>query len=139
MIARPFSVLTATLCGLLATRLAVAQDLTSSTAEALDQDESAREALKQELKDELKEELREELTAELSGEGRTQPSAGEGDSWAEEEWKWEEPVKPELNFLEIDGYFRFRYQLFKNLDLSTYSTVDGQGPFANRLAEVFPS
>jgi len=59
----------------------------------------------------------------------------EEDSWAEEEWKWEEPVEPELNFLEFDGYFRLRWDLFNNLDLGTYRAVnvDGSDQIDNRF------
>jgi uncharacterized protein (TIGR04551 family) len=89
--------------------------------------------MKDELRDELKEELKNEIKAELKQEGATTESPKQ-DTFAEEEWKWEEPVKPELNFLEIDGYFRFRYELFKQLDLGTtyVDTVNGNitGPFS---------
>jgi uncharacterized protein (TIGR04551 family) len=77
------------------------------------------DALKAQLREELKEELKAEIKAELAEEGASTGGVQQ-DNWAEEEWKWEEPVKPELNFLEFDGYFRFRYDLFKNLDLGTY-------------------
>lgn len=77
------------------------------------------EALKAQLRDEIKSELKAEIKAELAEEG-VATGGVQQDAWAEEEWKWEEPVKPELNFLEFDGYFRFRYDLFKNLDLGTY-------------------
>ena len=111
-------------------------------------DASAVEALKSRLKAEMKEELREEIRlelkdrlkaeikAEMQGEVVLPPPVDGGDTWAEEEWKWEEPVKPELNFLEFDGYFRFRYDLFNSLDLGTYykNTDSGRetGPFAQR-------
>lgn len=107
---------------------------TSTTAEI---DPTLKERLKEELRQELVDEIKAEVKSELAAEGATSGGVQE-DHWAEEEWKWEEPVKPELNFLEIDGYFRFRYQLFKNLDLSTYSTVDGQGPFAAGNAPPVP-
>lgn len=99
------------------------------------------ERLKAELKDELREELRQELKEDLGADKAAGGAAG-GDAWAEEEWKWEEPVKPELNFLEIDGYFRFRYDLFNNLDLGTYyynaQTNTESGPFAPGYASPVP-
>ena len=107
---------------------------TSTTAEI---DPTLKERLKEELRQELVDEIKAEVKSELAAEGATGGGVQE-DHWAEEEWKWEEPVKPELNFLEIDGYFRFRYQLFKNLDLSTYSNLDHQGPFANGNAPPVP-
>ena len=90
---------------------------TSTTAEI---DPTLKERLKEELRQELVDEIKAEVKSELAAEGATGGGVQE-DHWAEEEWKWEEPVKPELNFLEIDGYFRFRYQLFKNLDLEIYT------------------
>ena len=77
-----------------------------------------KKQLKEELKNELAEQLREELKAELSADQAM--AAAEDESWSDEEWKWEEPVKPTLNFLDFDGYFRFRYDFFHNLDLDTY-------------------
>jgi uncharacterized protein (TIGR04551 family) len=97
------------------------------------------ERLKAELKEELREELRLELKEDLGADKAAGGAAG-GDAWAEEEWKWEEPVKPELNFLEMDGYFRFRYDLFNNLDLGTYyynaQTRTESGPFAGTSPPV---
>src|SRR5687767_10746122 len=77
------------------------------------------EALKAQIRDELKEELKAEIKAELAEEGAATGGVQQ-DAFAEDEWKWEEPVKPELNFLEFDGYFRLRYDLFKDLDLETF-------------------
>jgi uncharacterized protein (TIGR04551 family) len=95
------------------------------------------EQLKEQLREELREELKADLKSELSGEGGAGGPAKE-DAWAEEEWKWEEPVKPELNFLELDGYFRFRYDLFKNLDLGTYHQATNTGPFSEVNAPPTP-
>lgn len=95
-------------------------------------------SLKKEVKDELREELKAEIKSELAAES-AMTGGVEADAWAEEEWKWEEPVKPEINFLDFDGYFRFRYDFFHNLDLDTYykehdpnSSGSGQenGPFS---------
>jgi uncharacterized protein (TIGR04551 family) len=102
---------------------------------------SEMDRLKEELREQLKDELKAEIKQELQQEGST-TEAPKGDQWAEEEWKWEEPVKPELNFLELDGYFRFRYELFKHLDLGTtyVNTVTNQitGPFAPGFAPPTP-
>lgn len=99
-----------------------------------------RDRMMEELREQLKEELKAEIKAELAEEGGAAPV--KADAWAEEEWKWEEPVKPELNFLELDGYFRFRYQLFKHLDLGTtyLSPTTGRlyGPFISTLAPPVP-
>lgn len=91
------------------------------------------------LKAELREELKAELKAELSPQdpfGDTRGPAVD-DSWAEEEWKWEEPVRPALNFFELGGYFRYRYQFFNNLDLDTFyantTTKQLYGPFMSPL------
>lgn len=89
---------------------------------------SEREKLKDELRQELVEEIKAEIKADLAGEGVVPAAPAGGDAWAEEEWKWEEPVKPELNFLEFDGYFRFRYDLFKTLDLGLFSRIVGTPP-----------
>lgn len=112
------------------------------------------EAIKAQLREELKAEIREELAAELkddlkaeikadlSAEGAGAPDAGGDDDWPEDEWKWEEPVKPELNFLEFDGYFRFRYDMFSNLDLGLYyqntETGVSSGPFAPGYSPPVP-
>ena len=96
-----------------------------------------KEELREEIRLELKDQLKEEIKAEMQGEVAIPPPVDSDDTWAEEEWKWEEPVKPELNFLEFDGYFRFRYDLFNSLDLGTYykntSTGRESGPFAQRF------
>jgi hypothetical protein len=93
------------------------------------------ERLKAELKEELREELRLELKEDLGADKAAGGAAG-GDAWAEEEWKWEEPVKPELNFLEFDGYFRFRYDLWKTLDLGLFQK-DVAGNYSGAYPEGF--
>ncbi|MBI4818572.1 MAG: TIGR04551 family protein [Deltaproteobacteria bacterium] len=97
-----------------------------------------REALKKSIASELEAELRgkvaaelkaqllEELRGELAADAAKNPPAND-QQWSEEEWKWEEPVKPEVNFLDLHGYFRFRYDFFKNLDLGTYRRNRGVG------------
>lgn len=125
-----------------ATSLAQEAGTSSAAAPAIDLDAlklEIRESLRQELKDELKGEIKAELAEEAAA---TAPVA-EDAAWAEEEWKWEEPVRPELNFLEFDGYFRFRYDFFYNLDLGTYynNTDAGggaTGPFAPGFAPPVP-
>jgi uncharacterized protein (TIGR04551 family) len=118
------------------------------------------ERLRREIREELKESLREEIKAELREEllGEIEDAQGaplepaveplEDDDWAEEGWKWEQPMRPELNLLELDGYFRFRYDWFAELDLGTYynrgaRTEDGfeelaQGPFVPGFAPPTP-
>lgn len=104
---------------------------------------AARQQLKEELREELREELKEELKSEIKTELAAEAAAVgpvEEDAWAEEEWKWEEPVKPELNFLEFDGYFRFRYDMFNKLDLRTfYYNPEADltfGPYAFTRAQI---
>src|SRR5687767_11660680 len=119
-------------------KIARSQTITSSTALR----NQIKEELREELREELKEELKSEIKAELSSEGAAAGPVQE-DAWAEEEWKWEEPVKPELNFLEFDGYFRFRYDLFNKLDLNTYYfNAEDQlefGPFPPGFAPPTPA
>lgn len=104
-----------------------------------------KEELREEIRLELKDQLKAEIKAEMQGEATLPPPVESDYSWAEEEWKWEEPVKPELNFLEFDGYFRFRYDLFNSLDLGTYyrrreENIDREtGPFAQRFVPTLDS
>ncbi|MEM7677120.1 MAG: TIGR04551 family protein, partial [Myxococcota bacterium] len=116
--------------------------------------EELREEVKAELREELREALKDDLKAEMKNAGAESSAddswsdSSAGESWAEEEWKWEEPATPELNFFEIDGYFRFRYDMFNNLDLGTYyrDTRDTDdvnddfeyGPFAPGFAPPTP-
>ncbi|MBX2811504.1 MAG: TIGR04551 family protein [Myxococcales bacterium] len=81
-----------------------------------------RDDIKDELRRELKEELRRELLEEVEDvRGRSLEAPGEEDGWAEEGWKWVEPAQSDLNLVELDGYFRFRYDFFfDGLDLGTY-------------------
>jgi hypothetical protein len=119
-------------------RIARSQTTTSTESFRQQLKEELREELREELKEELKSEIKSELTAEGAAAGPVQE-----DAWAEEEWKWEEPVKPELNFLEFDGYFRFRYDLFNKLDLNTYyynpEDMLEFGPFAPGFSPPTPA
>lgn len=112
---------------------------TSTSSRGTDYDQM-KAAMKDELREELKEEIKSELKSELSQEG-TAPEPVKGDTFAEEEWKWDEPVKPELNFFEIDGYFRFRYELFKHLDLGTTyvsAPLGGNGSVTGPFSPGYP-
>jgi len=139
---RATSIALATLMATLAGGSALAQTTTATDAEsgaALDATE--RERLKDEIRRDLVDEIKAEVKAELAGEGVTPAAPAGGDTWAEEEWKWEEPVKPELNFLEFDGYFRFRYDLWKTLDLGLFSRNVGgnySGAFPNGFSPNVP-
>ena len=82
--------------------------------------------LKNELKAEVQSELRAQLQNELEAAARDQATAkAAAQEWQEE--RWIEEVKPKLNFLEIDGYFRFRFDIFNRLDLGTYDPGTGRG------------
>ena len=86
----------------------------------------ANEKISPELLKQIKAELKAEIKQELAAEGDL--SAGvKDDQWSQEQWKWSEPAKPSLNFFELDGYFRFRYDFFHNLDLGTYYNKDPNG------------
>jgi len=77
--------------------VALAQSQTSSGGIDLDQLKlDLRQSLRDELRDELKQELKDEIKAELAEEQAATAPVAEDAAWAEEEWKWEEPVKPEL-------------------------------------------
>lgn len=124
---------------------ATSTETSSVAAPAIDLDAlklELREELREELRDQLKTELKDEIKAEIAEEQAATAPVADDAAWAEEEWKWEEPVKPELNFLEFDGYFRFRYDFFSNLDLGTYykNTETGveSGPFAPGFAPPVP-
>jgi uncharacterized protein (TIGR04551 family) len=88
------------------------------------------EALKEQLREEIKAEIKQELAEESATLAPVQ-----ADDWADEDWSWEEPAEPTLNFLEFDGYFRLRWDLFNNLDLGTFF-IDG--PDADDVYGPFP-
>lgn len=82
--------------------------------------------LKADVKAEIQAELRSQLQTELEAAARDQATArAAATEWQEE--KWVEEVKPKLNFLEIDGYFRFRFDLFNRMDLGTYDPINQRG------------
>lgn len=94
----------------------------------LSTDEVARlkAEIKADLKAEVQAELRAQLKTELETAARDQSTAkAAAQEWQEE--RWIEEVKPKLNFLEIDGYFRFRFDLFNRLDLGTYDPINQRG------------
>lgn len=119
-------------------QLARSQTKTATPAAVPSVDAALKEAIKEELKEELKAEIKAELAAEAALAGPV-----EKDAWAEEEWKQEEAAeKPEKSLLELDGYFRFRYDLFNNLDLGTYYNNPEKkkeyGPFPQGFAPPVP-
>jgi len=82
--------------------------------------------LKADVKAEVQAELRAQLQNELDAAARDQATAKAAAlEWQEE--RWIEEVKPKLNFLELDGYFRFRFDLFNRLDLGTYDPINQRG------------
>lgn len=102
------------------------------------------QTLKDDLRRELREELRESLKAEIKEELAQEEAVlapVEEDDWADADWSWEEPAEPKLNFLEMHGYFRVRWDLFWKLDLDTFAFVsDFQNPsdgFFGPYAEPF--
>jgi uncharacterized protein (TIGR04551 family) len=90
----------------------------------VDSDDLAR--LRTQLKEEIAAELRQEMQADIEAAARDaarQRSASI--EWEEE--RWVEEVKPKLNFLEIDGYFRLRADWMYRMDLGTYDPVLQRG------------
>jgi uncharacterized protein (TIGR04551 family) len=86
---------------------------------AADELQKLKAQLKSELKAEVQAELKAQLQNELEAAARDQATAkAAAQEWQEERWIAE--VKPNLNFLELDGYFRFRFDTFNRLDLGTY-------------------
>ncbi|HEY1097756.1 MAG TPA: TIGR04551 family protein, partial [Myxococcota bacterium] len=102
---------------------------TTTTDAPLDEMGRLKAELKNELKAEVQAELRAQLQNELEAAARDQATAkAAAQEWQEE--RWIEEVKPKLNFLELDGYFRFRFDVFNRLDLGTYDPVNGIGTSA---------
>jgi len=85
--------------------------------------EPDREALKAELKAELREEMKLEVrrAAQEAALGKKAESVWKEESWIDE-------IKPELNFLEFDGYLRTRMDLFQRLHLGTYDATAPNDP-----------
>jgi len=77
-------------------------------------DESDREALKAELRAELRDEMKAEVrrAAQEAALGKKAESVWKEESWIDE-------IKPELNYLEFDGYLRTRMDLFQRAHLGT--------------------
>lgn len=124
--------------------LALAQSTDSSTRAVTEADlEAMREELREELRQELARELREEMRAEMDqGPGpAAEPAPLEADDVSNLGF-WEEPIGPELALLELDGYFRFRYDFFANLDLGTFYQRSGNaepvGPFVPGFSPPTP-
>src|SRR5690606_2365005 len=95
----------------------------SATGELTD-DELA--ALRAQLKQEITAELRDQIQAEIETAARDAANQRAAQlEWEEE--RWVEEVKPRLNFLEFDGYFRTRIDYFNNLHLGTYDPLVDRG------------
>jgi uncharacterized protein (TIGR04551 family) len=82
----------------------------------------------------IKAQLREELGAELKADLESDLEAVARDATAQraaalewEEERWVEEVRPKLNFLEFNGYFRTRADFFNRLDLGTYDPIVNRG------------
>ena len=97
-------------------------DTETSGAPATDELQRLKAQLKAELEAELKAQLQNEMEAAARDSATRKASAQE---WQEE--RWVEELRPNLNFLEMDGYFRTRFDLFNRLDLGTYDPVSGNG------------
>lgn len=91
---------------------------------ALAPDELAQ--LKAQLKEELAAELKQQLDSDMEAAARD-AAAQRAAALEWEEERWVEEVKPTLNFLEFDGYFRTRVDYFNRLDLGTYDPIIGRG------------
>lgn len=92
-------------------------DAVPATAGTMTAEDIAK--LKAQIKSELEAELKAQMQNEMEAAARdaaTQKVAAQ--EWEEE--KWVEEVKPSLNFLELDGYFRTRFDLLSRLDLGTF-------------------
>lgn len=93
-------------------------------ASTLPPDELAQ--LKAQLKEELAAELKQELQADMEAAARD-AAAQRAAALEWEEERWVEEVKPTLNFLELDGYFRTRIDYMNRFDLGTYDPVARRG------------
>ncbi len=95
---------------------------TLSTEDILKLKAQLKSELKAEVQAELKQQLQNEMEAAARDQATQKAAAAE---WQEE--RWIEEVRPKLNFLELDGYFRFRFDYFNRLDLGTYDPVNDRG------------
>jgi hypothetical protein len=78
------------------------------------------------LRNEIKSDLREEMRVEVEKASRDAAQARrQSQEWEEESWV--EEVKPKLNFVDFDGYFRTRMDLFQRAHLGTYDPAVGRG------------
>jgi uncharacterized protein (TIGR04551 family) len=106
-----------------------AEPTTTTAAPAGDELVQWKAQLKSELKAEVQAELKAQLQNEMEAAARDQATAkAAAQEWQEE--RWIEEVKPKLNFLELDGYLRFRFDVFNRLDLGTF---DPAAPGTNGL------
>jgi hypothetical protein len=81
------------------------------------------------LRTEIKSELREEMRAEIERAARDAAQERRAaQEWEEESWV--EEVRPKLNFVDFDGYFRTRVDLFQRAHLGTYDPSTGKGTSA---------
>ncbi len=114
----------------------VAPTTTTATTGTSDDMLRLKAELKNELKAEVQAELRAQLQNELEAAARDQATAkAAAQEWQEE--RWIEEVKPKLNFLELDGYFRFRADFFSRLDLGTYDPVNNVGTSSVRPPTLY--
>jgi len=99
--------------------------------------------LRLQLKEELKAELKQEMQADLEAAAKDAASQSAAEAEWEEE-RWVEEVRPKLNFLELNGYFRSRLDYMRGFDLGTYDPVLGRGtssvppPILYRPFDGFP-
>ncbi|MCP4504488.1 MAG: TIGR04551 family protein [Deltaproteobacteria bacterium] len=84
------------------------------------------EKLRLQLKEELKAELKQEMKADLEALAKDASSQRAAETEWEEE-RWIEEVRPKLNFLELNGYFRTRIDYMHGFDLGTYDPLIGRG------------
>ncbi|MEW5855591.1 MAG: TIGR04551 family protein [Myxococcota bacterium] len=71
------------------------------------------------LRSDIKAELREEMRAEVERAAREAAQEKRAaQEWEEESWV--EEIRPKLNFVDFDGYFRTRVDLFQRAHLGTY-------------------
>ncbi|MFZ9888904.1 MAG: hypothetical protein ACO3JL_15515, partial [Myxococcota bacterium] len=93
---------------------------------AVKPEDEAMARLRAQLKQELAAELKQQVEADLEAAARDAAAQRAASlEWQEE--RWVEEVKPTLNFLEFDGYFRTRFDYMNQLDLGTYDPVVGRG------------
>jgi uncharacterized protein (TIGR04551 family) len=87
-----------------------------------DEIERIKSQIRQEISAELKQEFRSDLEAAARDAANQRAASVE---WEEE--RWVEEIKPKLNFLEFDGYFRSRFDWNYRYDLGTYDPILNRG------------